>query len=146
MIESSDFDRRAVKPATSFVRSFKLIFSLIGGFMEIDVSGRHFKITKPLKDYIEEKIKKLDKFSLKVESVHVILSVEKFRQIAEIVVLAKNIRATAKEQSVDMYAAFDKCFGKIQLQFGRRHDKVRDHKGRRYATAAKKTKAQEKEE
>lgn len=101
--------------------------------MEIDISGRHFQVTEPLKDYVKEKIEKLDKFQLKLESVHVILEVEKFRHISEITVLAKNLRTTAKEESADMYAAFDKCFGNIQLQLGRRHDKVKDHKARRYS-------------
>lgn len=98
--------------------------------MEIDISGRHFQVTEPLKDYVTEKIEKLDKYRLKLESVHVILSVEKFRHIAEVTLLGKQLRFTAKEESVDMYAAFDKCFGNIQLQLRRKHDKVKDHKVR----------------
>ncbi|MBI3315720.1 MAG: HPF/RaiA family ribosome-associated protein, partial [Candidatus Omnitrophica bacterium] len=39
---------------------------------------------------------------------------------------------TAKEESADMYAAFDKSFGNIQLQLRRYHDRLRDHKARRY--------------
>ena len=100
--------------------------------MEIDISGRHFHITEPLKEYVGEKILKLDKYSLKLESVHVILEVQKFHHIAEITVLAKNLRVTAKEESVDMYAAFDKSFGNIQLQFSKQHERVKDHKARRY--------------
>ena len=100
--------------------------------MEIDISGRHFHVTEPLKEYAKEKILKLDKYSLKLESVHVILEVQKFHHIAEITVLAKNLRVTAKEESVDMYAAFDKSFGNIQLQFSKQHERVKDHKARRY--------------
>ncbi len=98
--------------------------------MEIDISGRHFQVAEALKDTITEKIEKLDKYRLKLESVHVILSVEKFRHIAEVTLLGKQLRFTAKEESVDMYAAFDKCFGNIQLQLRRKHDKVKDHKVR----------------
>ena len=47
--------------------------------MEIDISGRHFQITESLKKYIREKIQKLDKYSLKLESVHVVLEVQKIR-------------------------------------------------------------------
>lgn len=100
--------------------------------MEIDVSGRHFQVTGPLRDYIEEKIKKLGKYSLKLESVHVILSVQKFHHISEITLLAKNTRLTAKNESAEMYAAFDESFENIQLQMRRQHDRVKDHKGRRY--------------
>jgi putative sigma-54 modulation protein len=96
--------------------------------MEIDISARHFHVTEPLKEYITEKILKLDKYQLKLESVHVILDVQKFYHIAEITALGKHMRFTAKEQSTDMYAAFDKSFGNLQLQFRRKHDRVKDHK------------------
>lgn len=101
--------------------------------MEIDVSGRHFKVTTPLKEYIEKKVQKLDKFSLKIESVHVVLDVQRFRHTAEITLLGKNLRTTCKKEAADMYAAFDECFGRLQLQLSRQHDRVKDRKGRRYA-------------
>ncbi len=101
--------------------------------MEIDISGRHFRVTEPLKEYIHSKVRKLDKYSLKIESAHVILGVQKFVNSAEITLLGKNLRVAAKTDSADMYAAFDRCFGVIQLQLGRQHDRVKDHKARRYS-------------
>lgn len=106
--------------------------------MKIDISGRHFHVTEPLKRYATEKILKLDKYGLKLESAHVIMEVEKFRHLAEIIVLGKNLRTAATAESVDMYAAFDKCFGNLQLQLARQHEKVKDHKARRYKEKTKK--------
>ena len=100
--------------------------------MEIDISGRHFHVTEPLKKYALDKVKKLDKYSLKIETAHVIFDVQKFYQITEIVLSANHMRLAAKEQSTDMYSAFDKCFDNIQLQMRRQHDKRKEHKGRRY--------------
>ncbi len=91
-------------------------------------------MSEALKETIAQKISKLDKYSLKLEMVHVILEVQKFHHVSEITVLGKNIRFTAKDESTDMYAAFDKSFGNIQLQLARYHDKVKDHKARRYST------------
>lgn len=108
--------------------------------MKIDISGRHFKVTAPLASHIKEKIAKLDKYSLKLESVHVVLEVQKFRHISEITLLAKNLRLTAKESNLEMYAAFDESFENIQLQMARRHDRVKDHKGRRYGVKDGETK------
>jgi ribosomal subunit interface protein len=62
----------------------------------------------------------------------VVLEVQKFHHISEITAIGKNLRYTAKEQSEDMYAAFDKSFNNIQLQLRRQSDRVKDHKGRRY--------------
>ena len=104
--------------------------------MKIDISGRHFHVSEAMKDTITEKIQKLDKYSLALESVHVVLEVQKFHHICEITVAGKNLRSTAKEESVDMYAAFDSAMGNLQLQLGRQHDRVKDHKGRRYQEEA----------
>ena len=98
--------------------------------MEIDISGRHFHVTEPLKEYALEKVQKLEKVSLKLESVHVVFEVQKFHHISEITVLGKHLRMTAKEESADMYAAFDKSFGNIQLQLRRQHDRLKDHKAK----------------
>ena len=99
--------------------------------MEIDISGRHFHVTEPLKQYASDKVVKFDKYSLKIEATHVIFDVQKFFHIAEITLLGKSLRLTAIEKSTDMYAAFDKCFNNIQLQLRRQHDKRKEHK-RRY--------------
>ncbi|HTL71379.1 MAG TPA: ribosome-associated translation inhibitor RaiA [Candidatus Eisenbacteria bacterium] len=112
--------------------------------MEIDITGRHFHVTEALKDYAAEKMKKLDKYSLKLEHAHVVMEVQKFRHVTEITIRGKGIRLTAKNESLDMYAAFDKCFGNIQLQLRRQHDRVRDHKLRRAGAATKKLKAAKK--
>ena len=104
--------------------------------MKIDISARHFHVSEALKDYITEKIQKLAKYALKIETVHVVLEVQKFHQISEIAAAGKNLRFTAKEESADMYAAFDKSLGIIQLRLGRQHDRVKDHKVRRGKKAA----------
>ncbi len=99
--------------------------------MEIDISGRHFHVTEALKDTITEKIQKFDKYSLAIETVHVVLEVQKFHHVCEITIAGKNLRLTAKEENVDMYAAFDNAMGNLQLQLARQHDRVKDHKVRR---------------
>ena len=107
--------------------------------MEIDISGRHFQVSAGLKEHVNGKILRLDKFSLKLEAVHVVLEVQKFNHISEITAMGKNLRFTAKETDGDMYAAFDKSFGNIQLQLQRQHDRVKDHKARRYAVEPSQT-------
>ena len=111
--------------------------------MEIDISGRHFKVTAGLKEHIEAKLKKIAKYSLKVESVHVVLEVQKHRQIVEITLLGKNLRMVCKKENADMYAAFDGCCGNVELQLARKHDRVRDHKGRRYGVKESAKEAQD---
>ncbi len=102
--------------------------------MEIDISGRHFQVAEVLKKYAAEKIEKLDKYASKLETVHVILEVQKFVHTAEITVLGKKLRFVAKERSTDMYAAFDKAYESMKRQLRHHHEKLKDHKARRYET------------
>ncbi len=100
--------------------------------MIIEISGRHFHVTDALREHVTQKIQKMDKYALKIVAVHVIFEVQKIHQITEITVLGKNLRLTAKEKAADMYVSFDQTFHSIQLQLGKLHDRLKDHKGRRY--------------
>jgi putative sigma-54 modulation protein len=99
--------------------------------MQISITGRHMDITDGLRDYTHKRIEHaLGEFP-RVESVHVILEVEKYRQRAEVVVQAKNhIRVDAREESDDMYASIDGAVEKTAKQLRRFRDKVLDHKSR----------------
>jgi putative sigma-54 modulation protein len=44
--------------------------------MHVTVTGRHFEITDPLRQHIESKLNKLDRYLDGITDVHVVLSVE----------------------------------------------------------------------
>jgi putative sigma-54 modulation protein len=95
--------------------------------MNIVITGRHFEVTDPIKVHTNEKISKLDKFLTKLLEAHVILSVEKFRHIAEITVIGKNLKVTSTETTSDMYASIDKAVASLEEQLRKHHDKLRSH-------------------
>lgn len=45
--------------------------------MKISISAQHFKLTKEIKDYVEEKVEKLDKFHPKITKIDVKLMYKK---------------------------------------------------------------------
>ena len=102
--------------------------------MEIDISGRHFHVSGTLQETVTEKIKKLDRYAAKLEAAHVIFEVQKFFHTAEITVLGKRLRFVAKEKSTDLYAAFEKAYESMKLQLARHHERIKDHKARRYGS------------
>ena len=96
--------------------------------MQIDISGRHtYKVSDMLKSYVLEKMPKLERFSLKMETAHVIFEQEKVNQTCEIVLLGKNLRLTACETTTAMQASFDAALSNLMHQLERRHDKIKDH-------------------
>ncbi len=99
--------------------------------MQITVTGRHMEVTDAIRDHSHGKIEQAMLEFPRVGSVHVILAVEKYRHIAEIVVQAPNhIRVEAREESDDMYASIDGAIDKAAKQLRRHWDKMQDHKSR----------------
>lgn len=100
--------------------------------MNIDISGRHtFSISEMLKEYILDKVQKLDKYNLKIESIHVVFDVEKLNHSSEIVLVAKNIRMTAIETTTAAQASFDAALHNIENQLRRYHDKIKNHRNQK---------------
>lgn len=92
--------------------------------MNINITGRQIDITPPLKSYTESKLKKLSRFLNGITDIHVTLSVEKYRQIAEVNVHSRgNTYLTAVEESNDLYASIDEAIDKIKSQARKLQDK-----------------------
>ena len=83
--------------------------------MEIKVFGKGIEVTEAIKDYIEEKLDRVDKY-FENSSAEVTIRTEKNEQIAEIVVSAnsENYRAEAEEK--DLYASIDKVIDILEGQ------------------------------
>ncbi len=100
--------------------------------MKIDISSRHnYKITDVLRSYVEEKLPKIERYSLKVESIHVVFEPEKINQTCEMVLLGKGIRLTACETTTAMQASFDAALSNLMHQLERHHEKIKQHRHER---------------
>lgn len=97
--------------------------------MQITITARNLEITEPLKRYAEEKIARLQKFINQITSAHVILSVEKHRQIAEVTLHVREHTIRGEESSADLYSAIDLVADKIERQILRYKEKIVDHSG-----------------
>lgn len=99
--------------------------------MQISITGRHMDITDPIREHAHERLERALSEFPRVQSVHLILDIEKYRHSAEVVIhAAKNVRVAAKEESGDMYASMDGAIDKAQKQLRRLRDKILDHKSR----------------
>lgn len=98
--------------------------------MQINITTRNLENTEALKRYAEEKIARLQKFVEQITSVHVVLSVEKHRQIAEVTLHVREHTIRGEESSADLYSAIDLVADKIERQLIRYKEKVVNHSGR----------------
>ena len=84
--------------------------------MELKTTARHFEATPELVTFTENKIRKLKRFWDQILHVEAIMSVEKFRHIAEVKVHVNGHDFSAKEESDDMYASIEKSVKNLEKQ------------------------------
>ncbi len=97
--------------------------------MQVSVTFRNTEAEEWFKDYVQERLSKLRKYIDKPLEAHVILTVEKFRNVAEINLTAKGVNIIGKEEAKDMQLAFDAVMDKIERQVKKHREIARDHKG-----------------
>ena len=96
--------------------------------MQISVTFKNTEGEVGFRDYVKERLEKLKKYIDNTVDARVVLSVEKFRNVAEVNLLAKGISINGKEEAKDMYLAIDKVIEKIERQIKKHKGKVRDYK------------------
>lgn len=95
--------------------------------MNLSVTGHHVEVTDALKDYVEDKMNRLERHFDSVTDIHVILSVEKLRQQAEATIDLAGAKIHAQAEDEDMYAAIDGLIDKLDRQVLKHKEKLRDH-------------------
>ena len=97
--------------------------------MQINVTFRHMDHSEELKDYISDRFTRLKKYSDSPMNVNVVLTAEKFRKTAEVVITGDGIRAAAKQEHDDLRAAIDLVLDKIERQLKKFREKVKNRRG-----------------
>jgi len=96
--------------------------------MQVSVTFRNTGSESWFKDYVTERLSKIQKYIDKPVEAHVVLSVEKFRNVAEVNIMAKGINLVGKEEAKDMQLAIDNVIDKIERQIKKHKEKSRDRK------------------
>lgn len=100
--------------------------------MRITISGRNIELTEGLKQAVEEKLSKLEKFFKPDTDVCVTLSVEKDRQKIEVTIPAKGHVIRSEQVSSDMYVSIDLVEEVIERQLRKYRTKI---SAKKYAPA-----------
>ena len=95
--------------------------------MQINLTGHHLDVTESLKNYVHEKFERISRHFDHINNVHVILQVEKLRQIAEAKLNVNGGEIFANSESEDMYAAIDNLVDKLDRQVIKHKEKLIRH-------------------
>lgn len=93
--------------------------------MRYNIRGQHILVTDALRDYVEKKLNRLEKYfeEPSASETNVTLSVTKGRHSVEVTIPLTNALLRAEEKSEDMYASIDLVVDKLERQ-------IRKHKTR----------------
>lgn len=94
--------------------------------MKIIIVGRNIEVTSGLREAVEGKIGKLEKYFNPNTEVHVTLSVEKDRQKIEVTIPVKGSIIRSEQSSNDMYVSIDLVEEIIERQLKKYKNKIVD--------------------
>lgn len=92
--------------------------------MQVNISGQHLEVTEPLRNYIGEKLDRLERHFDKITNVQVILSIEKLKQKIEATLNIPGGEVVANAAHEDMYAAIDSLTDKLDRQLKKHKEKT----------------------
>ncbi|MBI4984596.1 MAG: ribosome-associated translation inhibitor RaiA [Rhodocyclales bacterium] len=95
--------------------------------MNINITGHHVEVTPALHDYVTGKLDRVIRHFDHVTSVHVILSVAKLKQKAEVTLHVKGKDIYAECDDADLYAAIDAVADKLDRQVVKYKEKNNNH-------------------
>ena len=97
--------------------------------MEFEYTGRHIDVTPAIRAHVEDHFQKLEHiFNDSTARAHVIIEVEKNRQIGEVLVHWREHTLTATDTNADMYQALTRAIAKIEKQALKLKKKIIDRK------------------
>lgn len=99
--------------------------------MRIEISGRHFEVTSPIREYAEAKCQKLPRYFNGVQEIDVVLTQEPHRQEFEVEIrvdVPKHDDFVAKSRGDNIYECIDATVSKVTRQLTEYKDRLREIK------------------
>lgn len=93
--------------------------------MNLTITARHFKMKDQLRNYVNEKAVKLDRYYDGIVDLEVILGWEKLTRYAELRISVNNKQIIIKEISDDIRKAFNLALSRAERQLKRYKERVR---------------------
>ena len=96
--------------------------------MQTSVTFKNIDSSENLRTYVSDKLDRFDKYLYNPAEASVVLSVEKFRHIAEINLTGDRLNVNGKEETDDMYSAIDMVLDKLETQIKRNKEKIKNRR------------------
>ncbi|NRB39842.1 MAG: ribosome-associated translation inhibitor RaiA [Pseudomonadales bacterium] len=94
--------------------------------MKFNLTGRHIEVTAAIESAVKKQVNKITRHYPEVETIHVIVSVEKNQQQAELIVHYFSQDLVAKASSNDLYKSLADAKDKMEIMLSKRKGLIKD--------------------
>jgi putative sigma-54 modulation protein len=96
-----------------------------GETMQLRITARHFDLNGNLKEFAEKNFAKLERYFENIVDCHLILTKDRYQQVAEGTLKVYGTIITAKVATNDMQASIEKVAEKMEKQLKRHKEKLK---------------------
>jgi len=96
--------------------------------MNIIVTGRHLEITPALKNYVEKKVKRINRYLSNISEAVVTISVQKYRHKVEVLLKVNGVLIQAEGVTSEVYSSIDEVSEKLGRQIKKYKEKLVSHR------------------
>ncbi len=93
----------------------------------LTINGRNVLITDAMKNYVMEKLSKIEKYGTRIIDILVTMDVQRFQHQCDIVVKLNQIKIKSSATSENMYISIDRALDKVQSQLRKYKQRIQDH-------------------
>ena len=96
--------------------------------MQLNIRAKHLELTPALSEYVHKKVEKAQRYFDSIIWAQAVLTVEKHRHIAEIIVHTPGNTFRTLGESLDLYSAIDIAVHKLDVHLSRSKEKQKNHR------------------
>ena len=98
--------------------------------MNLNIRGKNVEITKAIREYMEEKMAKLNRYFENHEEItaYILVKIRVKEQVIEVTIPTKNFTLRAEEAHKDLYAAVDLVLDKLERQIRKNKTRLNRYK------------------
>lgn len=91
------------------------------------ITGRNIHVTESMKQYVMEKIAKIERFSPRAIDAVVTMDIQRFQHHVTIILRFDHVKVKAEATTEDMYTSIDVAVQRIESQLSKYRDKLHAH-------------------
>ena len=95
--------------------------------MQIVTTARHCELDPALRQFVQQRLERLERFARDIREAHVIVTAEKFRHTAEITLHVGHRELVSREESTEAQIAVDRAADRLEAQLRRLKDRRIEH-------------------